>query len=758
MQRFIAMRMVGFNRQRVAKWLVASLVGGISLGTVSSVALPLVASALPIDQPISAKYSHSCAIFNGAAKCWGANSDGSLGDGSTTNRSSPVQVVGLTSGVTSIASGYDFSCAVQNSFVKCWGSNVQGQLGNGSNIASNVPVTVFNLAGVTAVSAGTQHACAISNTALVCWGLNSDAQLGDGTVVNRNAPQNTQYQSGVSSVSLGGSGSCIVVNGAARCWGRNTYGETGVVIASGVTAVAAGGDHTCAIVSGGAKCWGNNTWGGLGDGTTTASTTPVQVLGLTTGVTAIDASVINTTCAVVGGAAKCWGYNRYGAIGNGGSATAAVPPTQVVGLTSAVTGVTTSGGHSCAVVATVAKCWGTNIEGRLGDGTLNDSYVPVDVGNQVPAAPSYTGVDVLSSSSVRIRWLDNSNNEDGFAVYRIAGSSVLLVPGCAGTQNATSCTDVGLSPGTYYQYYVYAYNNSGPSFPGASILTYTPPDLPTAPVVVSAIANGPHQVDVNWIDTSTNELGFKVYRYAPGGNVLEATVAPNSTSASFTDLGIDTNVFQVFFVVAYNAAGQTFSDTYIFTSARRQVSSPPLLAAGLLGATSVNSTSVTLNWIDRATTELGYVVYRVDAASMATLVCSTGPNATSCTDAGLVAGSYYQYLVYSWNGAGSADPGTAIVVHTPKPLPAPLITASFAIGANQIAVQWQDRAADETGYSVYRYNSDGTSTEVATLGPNTTSHIVTGLTANTTYVFYVTVKRSAETSYSPNAIWATTTL
>lgn len=139
---------------------------------------------------VTAGFFHTCAIISGGALCWGNNRLGQLGVDTAEYHSTPAQVVGLTSGVTSIATaGEGHTCAVVKGSVQCWGSNSYMQLGNGLTTTSPRPVQVTGLtSGATAVATGLTHSCAIVNGGVQCWGWNSSGQLGDGTTTNRPTP------------------------------------------------------------------------------------------------------------------------------------------------------------------------------------------------------------------------------------------------------------------------------------------------------------------------------------------------------------------------------------------------------------------------------------------------------------------------------------------------------------------------------------------------------------------------------------------
>lgn len=301
-------------------------------------------------QAIAVGGAHNCALTKaGGVMCWGNNGSGQLGDGTTGNSATPLRVVGLTSGVKAIAAGGAHTCALLvGGAVKCWGSNVTGQLGigaSGPGTGSTTPVQVSGLSsGVAAIAAGPLHTCAVvAGGAVKCWGSNSDGELGNGTKDLAASPVNV----------------------------------TGLL---GVVALALGASHTCALTNAGAvKCWGRNILGALGDGTQNGSTVPVGVFGLSSGVAAIAAGDQHSCALTTGGGVKCWGTNGAAQLGDGILGDRYVP-TDVVGLTSRAIALAGGEEHSCAVLKSgVVRCWGYNRYGEVGDGTIRTRETPVNV-------------------------------------------------------------------------------------------------------------------------------------------------------------------------------------------------------------------------------------------------------------------------------------------------------------------------------------------------------------------------------------------
>jgi len=481
---------------------------------------------------------NACALMvDGTVQCWGWNNYGQLGNGSTTDSSVPVLVSGIT-GLTPattaerISAGSWHSCAVMaDGSVQCWGANNYGQLGDGSTFDSPVPVSVSGITGLTpattaiSVTADYYHSCAVmADGTAQCWGWNNWGQLGDALTTDSSVPVLVSGITGLTpgntavSASAGYSHSCVVMaDGTAQCWGFNEYGQLGdgstidsvvPVLVSGITgltpdtaavSVTAGASYSCVLmVDGTVQCWGANWGGRLGDGSTTDSSVPVVVsgiTGLTPATTAVSVYVGGVhVCAVMADdTAQCWGANSDGQLGDDSTADSSVPVvvSGISGLTPATAAVSTTSGasHSCAVMADgTVQCWGLNARGQLGDGTTTNSGVPLAVSgidgqraattvrtpsfgrtlgpvSTSPSAPLYVQTSSASSTSLDLSWLPPTSSGSTAVIdytieYRQAGeSSWSTFSHTASTLNFATVN--GLTPDTQYEFRVAAVNSDG---------------------------------------------------------------------------------------------------------------------------------------------------------------------------------------------------------------------------------------------------------------------------------------------------------
>jgi alpha-tubulin suppressor-like RCC1 family protein len=356
---------------------------------------------------------HNCAILaDRTVRCWGRNQDGQVGNGdNTTDVAAPQQPVSGLGAVAAVSAGGYHTCALMpDATVRCWGRNTRGQLGDGSSsFWSSTPVAVSGMTNAAAVSGGFYHTCALLGDGTVqCWGDNDSGQIGN-TLPYSSVPTTVSGISGAVAISAGAYHSCAVLSdGAIRCWGRNANGQLGngtttnssspvpVSGIAGPAVLAAGGLHTCALMpdrSG--QCWGWDTYGQLGNGNATDSSTPVKVGG-----TGVAWTSSNTAAATIAASGRATGVGRGAttitvtdSAGNAASTLLSVRTMETLSVTKSGIGngtVTSSpAGINCG-----AACSGTYLDGTVVTLTATPGPLSVLVG--------WTGCDTVSGTSCTV--------------------------------------------------------------------------------------------------------------------------------------------------------------------------------------------------------------------------------------------------------------------------------------------------------------------------------------------------------------------
>ena len=457
--------------------------------------------------------SHSIALASdGTVYTWGLNQYGQLGNNTTINSRSPVAVQaagtpmeGKT--IVQIAAGADHSLALDSDgALYAWGSNAYGQLGNGTTTNSSVPVAVkiagTPLAGKTIVqiAAGANHNMVLTSDGTVyTWGWNYHGQLGNNTKTNSNT---------------------IV---AVQTIGTPIAGKK-------IVKIAAGQGHSLALTDDGmVYTWGRNDTGQLGNNATTDAMLPVAV-------TVTGTPMSNKTIAEIASGARhslaidssgkvyAWGHNGSGQLGNNSTVNALTPVAVQAPADKNIIQVSGSGwlGASSSALTSngAVYSWGRDLDGQLGDGTNNDSSVPVITTINLVDTPS-TPTHVMAKpgdTTAIISWqapiVSGGQNITGYVLqYQAIGASSWTTVNVAAA--ATLHTTTGLTNDQTYRVRLAAKTTAGTG-DFSNVVLVTPHAKPTITNVSPAI--GPVAGGQNVTITGTNFMpkGKKIVQTANG--------------------------------------------------------------------------------------------------------------------------------------------------------------------------------------------------------------------------------------------------
>ena len=493
----------------------------------------------------------------GALFTWGGNTTGQIGDGTTINKSSPVQI-GSSSwtmvAATATSATVGFSAAIDiTGALYVWGSNTVGNLGDGTTINKSSPVQI-GTSSWTTVSVGLSHTAGITTTgALFLWGAGAGGALGDNTAVSKSSPVQLGTLSWTK-VSTGASFTMgITTTGALYAWGSNS-GQLGdntitarsspVQIGNSSWTTVSAGVNTLAITSAGALyAWGfNNTQGQLGDGSQLARSSPVQIG--TSSWSKISAGNSHTAGITITGALFTWGDSFYGQLGigiNGGGAGVSrkLSPVQVASSItpasySSYSTVSAGNSHTAAITTSGALyTWGGNVGGQLGDGTAVIGISPTQIGTSswttVSAGNSFTAGITITGDLYA--WGYNFSGQLGDGTNIVKSSPVQIgvnmSTASAGVSNVASISNRG-------NLFISGGNNVGQLGDGTTIGKSSPVKVTSSSVSltanIAAVATGSsHTVFANY-GSSTHTI------YSLGDNTygqLGYTTPANTTISSY---------------------------------------------------------------------------------------------------------------------------------------------------------------------------------------------------------------------------------
>ena len=596
---------------------------------------------------VAAGLDHTCDVqSSGAARCWGNNYAGQLGNAAGNEIiTNPVNVQGGLR-FSSLTAGDNLTCGISvEGDALCWGWNNWGEVGDGSKIDRRIPASVSlpYSVSLSAISAGSGFACGVTTAGkALCWGNNYHGQLGTGTSGNSSSssvPTEIITASGLALtvVVTGQTHACALsAQGAVWWWGNNASGQLGngrsgdtttfratpvaVQMPTGVqfTVIAAGQDHTCALTqSGTGYCWGANTYGQLGTGSGIVSRTVPTAVQQPGGVTfkKLVAGGTHTCALTVGNMAYCWGNNGRGQLGSGSNSPSNPEPVAVhmpqgITFSDIAVGGTVWTGHSCAQTeAKVTFCWGANNGGQLGDGTRDDRLTPtlvggpeitaVQVNRQLSDGTSSPGSTIATSSSgdrVRTVAVTGRNfQESATASFSVPHLTVQSIARTSSTSLNLSVKVARDAPAGSSVLTIRNADGVTATFPDAVIIVSRPSSLLFAP---SSVLVG--STNLSLTVTGANMSTSARIRIEPNPGDIAFTIQ----SANATQIGLlvsvssgarANGVMRSIYVDNRDESGEVLASGQIQLTSGTSVADPILLVAGwnLVALTSPPTYSVT---------------------------------------------------------------------------------------------------------------------------------------------------------------------
>jgi ELWxxDGT repeat protein len=340
------------------------------------------------------------------------------------------------------------------------------------------------------------------------------------------------------------------------------------------------------------------------------------------------------------------------------------------------------------------------------NGTLYFSGYHPSVGDEpfklglltAPLAPTFPAAVAVSSSQINVTWSAPSGNESLFKVERKTGPNGTYAQITTRTVVQRDYSDTGLLPGTQYFYRIRSSNAAGDSPYSAEVsaITFSPPLPPSS---LTAVAQSGTQINLTWVDNSSNETGFKVERKTGAGGTyaLVTTTAAGATGFNDTSLSMGTQYF--YRVRATNSVGDSSNSNEVNATTYTLPAAPSGLAA-----TPINGTQIDLTWNDNSNNETGFKIERkTGIGGTYSEITTMGAGVTSFSNiAGLTSGTTYYYRVRATNQAGQSAYSSEVFATTYSVPATPTALMTNPGNGPKIIIVWNDNSSNETQFLIER--------------------------------------------------------
>ena len=383
------------------------------------------------------------------------------------------------------------------------------------------------------------------------------------------------------------------------------------------------------------------------------------------------------------------------------------------------------------------------------------------------SAPSNLSATVVSSTSIQVKWRDNSNNESAFKIERKVGSTSWRQIATVGT-NVTSFKDSGLGHETTYRYRIRATNSKGNSSYSNEITAKTFGEgigvAPKAPTNLTALALSSSSIQLNWKDNSNNESSFKIERKMDSGSWKQIAIV-GANKVNFSDSGLASATTYRYRILSKNSDGNSAYSNQASARTTGNLFFRGPKPASNLTAKALSSSSIEIKWKDNSNDESAFKIERKMGSESWRQIKIVRPNETNFKDNGLKAATSYSYRIRAMNIKGTSAYSNEITAKTlggqsstgsQRPpsgsqRPPSNLTAK-ALSSSSIEIKWKDNSNDESAFKIERKMGSENWKQIRIARPNATSFKDTSLKTGTIYRYRVRAMNARGNSAFSNEV------